>query len=335
MPAFAAGGEEALVDLDVERAVRTELRVHVVRAPRQRRRGSCPRRPAASRPDRVAGIEQQRVLGASCCRSRCRNQRPSQYFGPADRVVGRLAVVAVDRAVEHRRARGGDVRAQLGRRGAVVRARCSAPARTGELRAAVVVARVAAAVPDVQRARRAGVLARARGVRQGGEAGVVRRVVDEVLAVVPAVRRAGGRAAVDVARGVGGAQRSRRRCDRGRPAGCPCSTASHSCRRSGAAWRSRTSTDPASPRGRRRPARPTRRTGRRSSGRSPGATGCAGPSRRSRAWSCRRRPSVPSNRFGPFGEDAVGSPYVVPTPIAGFAPSASCSIGLSRSILPL
>ena len=45
---------------------------------------------------------------------------------------------------------------------------------------------------------------------------------------------------------VGGAQRAVRDRGRGRPAGCPCSTASRSCRPSAAAWRSRTSTDPAS-----------------------------------------------------------------------------------------
>ena len=208
-------------------------------------------------------------------------------LGPADRVVGRLVVVAVDRAVEHRRARGGDVRALLGRRGAVVR-RVVGAGRTGELGAAVGAVRVAAAVPEVQRAGRAGVLARARGVRQGREAGVVLRVVDEVLAVVPAVGRAGRRAAGDEARAVGGAQVAVGDRGRGTPAGYPCSTASHSCRRTAAAWRSRTWTDPAWPRGHPRPARPTPRTGRRSSGRSRAGSGCAGPSRRSRAWSSRR-----------------------------------------------
>ena len=200
-----AGGEEARVDLHVERAVGPELGVHVVGLPVQDA-------PEAVGVDRLAAVlvggrvEQQAVLGAVVAEVL---QEPAAVpvLGPARRVVLGVVVIAVDGAVEHRRAGGREVRAQLRRVRPVV-GRAVRAELALEVRAAVGAARVAAAVPEVQRPRAAGVLPRAGLVRQHGEAGVVRRVVDEVVAVVPALRRAGGRAAADEAGGVGGAQRA-------------------------------------------------------------------------------------------------------------------------------
>ena len=205
------------------------------------------------------------------------------------------------------------VRAALGRRGAVVRGGGGA-ARARELRAAVGVVRVAAAVPEVVAAHLAGVRAGARRVRELDQAGVVRRVVAQVVAVVPALGAAGGGTAGHVARRAVGAQVAGRPCGRGRPAWSPCSTASRSCRRAGSGPRSRRSTGPRSRSGCRRPGRPTPCTARRSPGRSRGGSGCAGPSRRSRAWSCRRRPRCRRTGSGRSGDCAVGSAYVLPTP---------------------
>ena len=99
------------------------------------------------------------------------------------------------------------VRAALGRRGAVVRAPAGRRrALTREVRAAVGVARVAAAVPEVVAAHLAGVRAGAGLVRELDQAGVVRRVVAQVVAVVPALGAAGGGTAGHVARRAVGAQ---------------------------------------------------------------------------------------------------------------------------------
>ena len=176
--------------------------------------------------------------------------------------------------------------------------------------------RVAAAVPEVHRAHLARVHAGAGLVRELDQAGVVRRVVAEVVAVVPAVasRRWPGRRtrsrrvrAQSVARSSGPSARS----GRGRPARCPCSRASRSCRRGRSAPRSRTSTGPSVALGAPASGPTQAEYGMSVSGSTRGATGCAGPWRRSRAWPGRRCPRCRLNRFGPVrGASRRAASYV-------------------------
>ena len=155
------------------------------RRPSRAPRAGCRRRSAGRRPGRFR-IQQQGVLDA---RAAAVVHEPAAVpvLGPAARVVRGRLVVAVDRAVHHGQALVDHVRAQLGRRRAVVR-RVRRGALARELGAAVAAVRVAAAPPQVGVALRARVHARARLVWELDQAGVVGRVVAQVVAVVEAGR---------------------------------------------------------------------------------------------------------------------------------------------------